>query len=225
MFAACLAGLALIGAERGFTPLFNGTDLEGWMGDTTGYLAQAGEIRVAPQGASGKGPGFLYTKGTWGDFELRFEFKLTPGANNGLAIRAPGTGNPAFDAMEVQILDNTHPMYATLKPWQYHGSIYGVAAARRGFLKPVGEWNDETVICDGDRVTVILNGHVLLDADLAEARSNGTVDGQAHPGLNRPSGHLGFCGHGSEVAFRNIRIRPLAPASAPPPSTDSERGS
>ena len=113
--------------------------------------------------------------------------------------------------MEVQILDNGHPSYANLKPWQYHGSIYGVAAARRGCLKPTGEWNDETVICDGRRITVILNGHVLVDVDLDEVTREGTIDGRPHPGLARPSGYIGFCGHGSAVSFRNIRIRPLAP--------------
>lgn len=214
MLSALLLTLSLCGTEPGFTPLFNGTDLQGWTGDTVGYLARAGELVVVPPGPSGKGPGHLYTTGTWDDFELRFEFKLTPGANNGLAIRAPGTGDPAYSAMEVQILDNTHPTYARLKPWQYHGSVYGIAPARRGFLRPTGAWNDETVICDGHRITVVLNGHVIVDVDLEQAARDGTLDGKLHPGMLRPGGHIGFCGHGSEVAFRNIRIRELAPARA-----------
>jgi hypothetical protein len=213
MYTSLLLVLSLCSVERGFTPLFNGTDLQGWTGDTIGYQAKAGELVVLPPSNANSGPGHLYTTDTWSDFELRFEFKLTSGANNGLAIRAPGNGDPAYSAMEVQILDNTHPQYATLKPWQYHGSIYGIAPARRGFLKPAGEWNDETVICDGPRVTVVLNGHVLVDVDLEHAAKNGTIDGHAHPGMFRPNGHIGFCGHGSEVAFRNIRIRPLAPAA------------
>ena len=198
--------------ETSFTSLFNGHDLSGWTGDTVGYQVIDHAIVVRPPQQGQAGPGYLYTKDTWTDFEFRFEFQLSPGANNGLAIRSPGTGNPAYAAMELQILDNPHPSYATLKPWQYHGSIYGVAAARRGFLKPAGQWNDETVICDGRRITVILNGHVLLDVNLDEVSRDGTLDGRPHPGLARANGVIGFCGHGSEVAFRNIRIRPLEPA-------------
>jgi hypothetical protein len=214
MLSTLVLAAALIGPETGFTALFNGTDLHGWQGDTVGYQAINGTISVAPgavdPGAEGNtSPGFLYTTGQWDNFELRFEFKLTPGANNGLALRWSGQGNPAYDGMEVQILDNPHPSYAKLKAYQYHGSVYGVAAARRGCLRPTGEWNDETVICDGPRVTVILNGHVITDVNIQEALQQGTLDGQHHPGLGRTGGHIGFCGHGSAVAFRAIRIRPL----------------
>jgi hypothetical protein len=220
MLFMLIVSAALIGSsarsappETGFTSLFNGHDLSGWTGDTVGYRVIDHAICVQPPRAGQAGPGFLYTDDSYANFELRFEFQLSPGANNGLAIRAPGTGNPAYAAMELQILDNTHPQYAALKPWQYHGSIYGVAEARRGFLKPTGHWNDETVICDGRRITVILNGHVLVDVDLDEVSRDGTIDGKKHPGLARASGLIGFCGHGSEVAFRAIRIRPLTPST------------
>ena len=59
----------------------------------------------------------------------------------------------------------------------------------------------------GPKVKVILNGTAILDADITEARKNGTVDGQKHPGLSRNSGHIGFLGHGSPVQFKNIRIK------------------
>lgn len=214
MVSSFLLMLSLCGVEVGFTPLFNGTNLHGWKGDTVGYRAEAGELVVVPPGPSNSGPGHLYTTDTFDDFELRFEFKLTPGANNGLAIRSPGIGDPAYSGMEIQILDNSHPTYAQLKPWQYHGSVYGIAPARRGFLRPAGQWNDETVICDGHRVTVVLNGHVIVDVNLKRAAEVGTIDGNAHPGMLRPGGHIGFCGHGSAVAFRNIRIRPLEPSAS-----------
>ena len=217
MVSLLLLILSLHSAEAGFTPLFNGTDLHGWKGDTMGYRAHEGELIVTPLGTSSQGPGHLYTTDTFNDFELRFEFKLTPGANNGLAIRAPGTGDPAYSGMEIQILDNMHPKFATLKPWQYHGSIYGIAPARRGFLRPPGQWNDETVICDGHQVTVVLNGHVIVHVDLQDVAKAGCIDGNAHQGMLRPGGHIGFCGHGSEVAFRDIRIRLLEPSTVTVP--------
>ncbi len=111
--------------------------------------------------------------------------------------------------MELQILDNDAAIYADLKPYQYHGSVYGVIPAKRGFLKPVGEWNYEEVIVSGTEVKVILNGTVIVEGDIAEASDRGTIDGNDHPGLKNRTGHIGFLGHGSVVRFRNIRIREL----------------
>lgn len=193
--------------EEGFTPLFNGYNLDGWTGNKVQYQAVNGVIVVDPE-ASGSS-GNLFTEKQYADFNFRFEFMLTPGANNGLGVRAPLEGNAAYGGIELQILDNTASIYANLKPYQYHGSLYGVAPAERGYLKPVGEWNVQEVIVTGDRYQVILNGTKILDVDAKEAVKNGAMDGKEHPGLKRKKGHIGFLGHGSEVKFRNIRIKEL----------------
>jgi hypothetical protein len=152
----------------------------------------------------------LLTQDQYDDFILRFEFKLTPNANNGLAIRAPVHGDAAYNGMELQILDGSSGKYPDLKPYQTHGSIYGVAPAKRGFLKPVGAWNQQEVLCRGRNLRVTLNGHVILDVNLDEVAPEGkTIDGQNHPGLQNTKGHLGFLGHGDPVAIRNIRIQDL----------------
>ncbi|MCF7974922.1 MAG: DUF1080 domain-containing protein [Phycisphaerae bacterium] len=190
--------------EPGFVSLFNSTDtdLTGWVGDTNGYLVQDGTIVCKPGGN-------LYTEKQYSDFVFRFEFKLTPGANNGLGIRAPLTGDAAYQGMELQILDDTADQYKNLQPYQYHGSIYGVVPVKRGHQKPVGEWNTQEVIARGNQITVILNGVTVVDADIKEASKNGTetMDHRPHPGLLRKTGHIGFLGHGSVVEFRNIRIQ------------------
>jgi len=191
-------------SEEGFTPLFNGKDLTGWTGDTKGYRAEDGAIVVSPE-ASGN----LYTEREFRDFNFRFEFKLTPGANNGIGIRTPLAGDAAYAAMEIQVLDDTGEAYRNLQPYQYHGSIYGVVPAKRGALKPVGEWNSEEITVQGRRVTVVLNGTTIVDADIDEASKGGTVDHRDHPGLKNQSGRIGFLGHGTRVEFRNIRIREL----------------
>ena len=135
--------------------------------------------------------------------------ELTPGANNGLGIRTPLEGDPAYVGMELQILDDTAEVYANLQPYQYHGSVYGVVPAKRGHLKPVGEWNEQEVICRGPRVVVKLNGEVIVDADVQKASEPQTVDGREHPGLKREKGYLAFCGHGAHLEFRNLRIMEL----------------
>jgi hypothetical protein len=192
--------------EEGFTSLFDGKTLEGWQGNVKGYAAEDGAIVCVP----GKGGGGnLYTKKEYADFDLRLDFKLTPGANNGLGIRAPLEGDAAYVGMELQVLDDTAKQYANLKPFQYHGSIYGLVAAKRGHQKPVGEWNSQQVICKGRKVTVILNGVTIVDADLDEVAKDEKLDIKAHPGMNRPKGYIGFLGHGSKVEFRNLRIKEL----------------
>ena len=206
--AIILTGCNAPSADTGFTPLFNGHNLDGWTGDTSGYIVKNEEI-MSRIPEPGEHLGNLYTAEEYANFILRFEFKLTPGANNGLGIRTPLTGDAAYVGIELQILENTHEKWAGLEPWQFHGSVYGVAAAERGYQMPPGEWNMQEVVVDGRRIEITLNGHVILDVDLDEVSRGGTIDGRDHPGLNRASGHIGFLGHGDEVAFRNIEIKPL----------------
>ena len=190
--------------EEGFTPIFDGKTLDGWVGATNGYKVEDGNIVCDPHTG-----GNLYTEKEYANFVLRFDFKLPAGANNGLAIRAPLKGNAAYVGFELQILDNSAEVYSKLAPYQYHGSLYGLAAAKRGFQKPVGEWNTQEVTVDGDQIKVVLNGETILDADLAEIRKNPTLDKQDHPGLDNETGHVGFLGHGAKVEFRNLRIKEL----------------
>jgi len=189
---------------KGFTALFNGKDLSGWTGDTKGYAAEDG-LLIAKK----KGGGNLYTQKKYSNFVFRFDFQLQPGGNNGVGIRCEKGKNAAYHGMEIQILDDTAKQYANLKPYQYHGSIYGVVPARRGFLKPVGEWNTEEIIANGSQITVKLNGTVIVDADIEKAGKPKTIDGNAHPGLFNKTGHIAFLGHGHELKFRNLFIKEL----------------
>lgn len=192
--------------KEGFEVLFDGTNLDKWTENKAYIVNDEGYIWVYPNAKFG---GNLYTKEEYGDFVYRFDFKLTSGANNGVGIRAPLEGDAAYEAMEIQVLDNDADVYKDLKPYQYHGSIYGVVTAKRGYLKPLGEWNSEEIYVKGNRVKVTLNGTVIVDADIAEASKNGTLDGKQHPGLKRTSGHIGFLGHGTEVFFKDIRVKKL----------------
>ncbi len=193
-----LSGSAVAAEDEGFTSIFDGKTLEGWKGSVDGYAVENGAIVCKPNGRN------LYTNKEYSNFVLRFEFKLTPGANNGIGLRAPTEGDPAYTGMESQVLDDTADQYKGLKEYQFHGSIYGVAPAKRGHLKPVGEWNVEEIVCDGKHVKVTLNGVVIVDADVIKP-----IDGQNHPGLSRDKGHIAFCGHGAHVEFRNLRVKEL----------------
>jgi hypothetical protein len=122
---------------------------------STATKSKDGAIRCK----AGKG-GNLFTEGRrYGDFTVRLQFRLPPGGNNGLAIRYPGEGDPAYAGFELQVLDDSAPQYTTLKPYQYHGSVYGVVPSHRGYQRPVGEWNFEEVTVRGSHFTVDAERH------------------------------------------------------------------
>lgn len=194
--------------EEGFASLFDGETLDGWIlvygkKSGRGYIVENGNI-VCPK----DGGGNLLTRKEYANFVFRFEFKMEPGGNSGAAIRAPIGGDIAYSGMEIQILDHDHARYqGRLKPTQKHGSIYGVVAAKTGFLKPAGEWNEEEITADGRRITIKLNGHVIVDADLDSVTDPDVL--KKHPGLARTKGRIGFLGHHTLVEFHNIRIKEL----------------
>jgi hypothetical protein len=196
--------LAKHGAE-GFRSIFNGKNLADWAGPIENYEVKDGTLRCKEH----KG-GTIYYNQEVSDFMARVEFKLTPGGNNGLAIRHPGGhSDTAYHGMcELQILDDGHPKYAkTLDARQAHGSAYGMVAAHRGYLRPTGEWNFEEVTVKGPKIKVELNGTVILDADLSKVKE--FMANSAHPGKDRTSGFFGFAGHHDPVEFRNVAIKTL----------------
>jgi hypothetical protein len=191
------------GGGEGWKSHFNGKDLTGWQGPVENYEVVDGAIVCKAQ----KG-GTLHTLEEFSNFKARVEFKLPPGGNNGLAIRYPGTGESAYVGMcELQVLDDTAEKYAKLDPRQYHGSVYGMVAPHRGYLRPVGDWNFEEVTVEGSRIRVELNGTVIVNADIAGITE--FAGNKAHPGKDRTSGFFGFAGHNDPVAFRAIQLQPL----------------
>jgi hypothetical protein len=189
--------------SKGFEDVFNGKDFAGWAGPIDEYQVKDGAIMCRP----GKG-GTIYTKDEYTDFVARVEYRLPPGGNNGLAIRYPGKGDTAYVGMcEVQVLDDTAKQYAKLDPRQYNGSVYGIVAAQRGYLRPVGEWNFEEVTVKGPAIKVELNGTVIVDTDVSKVTEY--MANSKHPGKDNKSGHFGFAGHNNPVAFRNVQIKKL----------------
>ena len=210
--ALSIGGEFGLAADRGFAPLFNGKDTTGWVyglrGD--GQENRAGKGYQVKDGilyCTREDGGNLFTEQEYYDFVFRFEFRLEPNANNGVGIRAPLQGDAAYVGMEIQILDDSGSRYTNLRPAQYHGSIYDVVPAKRGALKPVGQWNSEEISAKGRRIRVKVNGKTTVDASLDDIRDEAVL--KKHPGLARKNGRIGFLGHGARVEFRNIRIKKL----------------
>ena len=205
-------------------PIFNGKDLSGWRGDTAGYVVENG-VLVCKKGGKD-----LVTEKQYGDFAFHFEFKLQESGNNGIGIRVPEGGHPSSDGMEIQILDNNGSLYngeavmangkkrklSWLKPWQYHGSVYGIVPAKTGYLKPVGEWNSQTIVAIQDHIIVILNGAVIVDTFLDDVTP---VSGGAHKGKHNKTGHIMLAGHSDRVEFRNLKVSDYSHSPTSPKST------
>ena len=207
--------------EQGFTALFNGKDFTGWVygrraNGTENRSGKGYQIENGVIFSTKEDGGNLYTEKEYADFVFRFDFKLTENANNGIGIRAPLEGDAAYVGIEIQVLDDGGSSYTKLQPYQYHGSIYGMVAPKRGFQKPVGEWNTEEITARGRRISVKLNGTTIVDADLDGVKDVETL--KSHRDLSKPEGsrgiantkgHIGLLGHGARVEFRNLRIKEL----------------
>ncbi len=210
---SCLFLLALLLApqtlaqppqEEGFVSLFNGKDLTGWQ-----QYASKAKVWVAEEGliaCTGRGGGWLGTSRDYADFELRLEYRLTPGGNSGIYIRAPEEGHISRVGMEIQLLDDQHPRYAKLDFYQYTGSIYHVVAPRRRASKPAGQWNEMHIQAKGRDLIVVLNGKKIVDTNLDRWLQEPAV-AKEHTGLARTTGRIGLQSHTDRVEFRNLRIK------------------
>ncbi|TVQ02362.1 MAG: DUF1080 domain-containing protein [Balneolaceae bacterium] len=186
-----------------FGALFNGENLDGW--EVVGGQPGSWGVENGMLYTTGVGSGWISTTSVYDDFIIELEYRVPVGGNSGVFIRAPRDGNPAYQGLEIQILDDYAERYANLQPWQYTGSIYDVLAPSKRVTKPAGEWQQMKIVAKGPRVQVTLNGEMILSANLI----NHMEKASGHPGLVRRSGYIGLQNHSDRVDFRNIRVSPV----------------
>jgi hypothetical protein len=192
-------------SDPDYKQIFNGKDFTGWKGPLDNYQIEDGTILCKPEHG-----GTIYYDQEFTDFKVRLEFLLSPGGNNGLAIRYPGEGDTAYVGMtELQVIDNSSELYiGKIDDRQFHGSVYGMIAAKKGYQYPVGVWNYQEVTVKGSTIKVELNGTVILDGDVKDITD--FMHDRAHPGKDRTSGYFGFAGHNDPIRYRNVFIKSLA---------------
>lgn len=222
----CLGVLVLRGESRAadadaFTPLFteDGSP-KGWMVRQWNDVSKPAEEGVHWTVKDGILHG-SETRGTWlvseklySDFVLELEFKLGPTGNSGVGLRFPDAGDPAYDGMELQIVDNRY--YGNKgEKMQLCGSIYRGSAPKKQMFKPE-DWNKYQITCQGPHVKVILNGEVIQDLNLDEQTQTlhrDSPEKTSPPLKDRPrKGHIGLqeLSRGDvHVQFRNVRIKEL----------------
>jgi hypothetical protein len=162
----------------------------------------------------------IWTKKEYDNFILDLEFKTAPGTNSGVIVYASDTANWIPNSVEIQIADDYADQWAKAdKTWQ-SGAVFGrLAANQQKVVKQPGEWNRYTITCQGQNITVELNGQKVTEMDMSKwtsAKQN--PDGSEIPSwLSKPlaqlptEGHIGFQGKhaGAPIWFRNIRIKEL----------------
>jgi len=200
--AACAGSCARMHARDRDMDLLS-TGLVGWQ--QIGGQGGAWRIQDGVLSVEGENGGWLATHRQYGDFALFLEFRVPPGGNSGVFIRAPLEGDPAYTGLEIQIVDDYAERQSPLESWQYTGSIYGVQAPSDRVSKKAGQWQTMVIVARGARIQVGLNGTKIVDADL----TNYAHLANTHPGLARTGGYIGLQSHGSRVEFRNVRIREL----------------
>jgi hypothetical protein len=201
--------------DDGFVPLFAGDGVpQGWRvtlwSDVSKRPPPGAAWRVEKNVLHGSTPrgSWLVSERQYGDFTLDFEFKLGPQGNSGVGLRIPDAGDPAFDALEIQIVDARY-YDGTGNADQLTGSLYGALPPAKQVYKPE-EWNRYEITCRGPQVTVKLNGETIQDVNLDEQTKKLE---RGSPLAQRPRrGHVGFQElgrRGSHVQIRGARIKEL----------------
>lgn len=201
-------------ADDGFVPLFGGDSLQGWKVSDWSNVRTPQRVEGTPWKIEG---GVLYglNKRTWiisprqyGDFVLKLDSKISRGSNGGIGLRFPPEGDPAYTAMEIQVVDAAVYYGGRSRPNQRTGSIYDEIAAGKDVVKPVGQWNSWEITARGSQVTIVLNGEKIIDADLSRETKARQQKGPAL--AERPlKGHIGFQNLNGTITLRNIMIKPL----------------
>lgn len=201
----------------GFELLFDGESLDGWhvfKGDgTPGWDVLDGTLaRVGPGGD-------LVTDRVFGDFELRLQWKVSPGGNSGILFRIQDESQRTYHgAPEIQVLDDAAHADGASR-LTAAGANYGLHPAPEGVVRPAGEWNDIRLVVDGSHVEHWLNGRKIVEYELWSDEWREKVAASKFAewpeyGMAR-EGRIGLQDHGDRVWFRSIRIRTLDEGGGP----------
>jgi len=226
----------LTAAERaaGWKLLFDGTTLNGWRGlgydsiPTAHWRVDHGAIRKIPAGeiprlADGQpaAGGDLMSIGTYGDFELAWEWKIGRAGNSGVkynvseALSISVAANHAAIGFEYQLLDDSLNSDNKI-PSHLAGSLYDMIPSNAGTLvRPVGEWNASRVVFKGNHIEHWLNGRKVVEVDLGTARYDSVFQKSKYRTIKdfsvRKKGHIVLQDHGEEIFFRSIKIKEGTP--------------
>jgi hypothetical protein len=196
--------------KAGWKLLFDGKTTAGWRGfkakaPDRGWHVVDGALSPDPKTSKD-----IISDGSYGDFELAFEWKIAPKGNSGVMFHVTEIGEETYwSGPEYQVLDNAHGE----KPPEQAGALYALYPPSKDMTKPVGQFNHARIVVRGSKVQHWLNGVKVVEYDMASPDFKARVAAskfKAWPQFAAsPSGHIALQNHGAQVWYRNIKIRPL----------------
>ncbi len=203
--------------QEGWKLLFDGKSTDGWHSygqkqAATTWQAQNGVLSFSP--ATSDINTDLLTHEQYENFELKLEWKISPGGNSGIMYRvqeredAPGW----FTGPEMQILDDAaHP--DARYPKHRSGDLYDMIACRFVSVKPAGEWNKIRLRVQNNKVQHWQNGHLVVEYTIGDDSWNEIFTNSKFAEMadfaKKPKGHILLQDHGDKVYFKNIKIKAL----------------
>jgi len=190
--------------ENGSLSAFRGYRMES---APNGWSADGNELSFDPKSGSAD----LSTREKYGDFDLRFDFKIAKGGNSGVKILVAEEDSEGWPiGPEYQIIDDDMNREA---PYHRTGACYEMYAPSKDSHKPAGEWNSARILKQGAHVTHWLNGEKVVEYEIRSddwtARLKKSKYTQ-NPSYARDSeGYICFQDHGTKAWFRNLRIRKI----------------
>ncbi len=204
--------------EQGWVSLFDGKSLQGWHlfkkpGSQSAWLVQDGAIYLDVSRKDGRGD--LVTDQAFGDFHLKFEWKVRKGSNSGVIFfvqEQDRFGATWHTGPEFQVIDNTgYP--DKLGPMQMAGSLYDLVACPPEYIKPTGEWNASEIIFQKGKLELILNGQkavsIVVWSDAWKTLIANSKFRSMKDFAQLLQGKIALQDHGGEVWYRNILIKSL----------------
>jgi hypothetical protein len=206
-------------SDGAWTALFDGKSTDAFRGYNSdkfpeGWAVEGKVLHVLP----GKHGGDLMTKEEFEDFELSYEWKVSPGGNSGVIYKVVETKGPSWHTgFESQVLDDT--LHGDGKnPKTSAGALYALIAPNADKkVNPVGEWNTAKIIVKGAHGEHWLNGKKVVEYEQGSPQLQALIAESKFAKIKNPElpfgsvkkGHICFQAHGQEVWFRDLKIRKL----------------
>ena len=198
--------------RAGFELLFDGKSMAAWTAFRSDALPARGwTVRdAAIVHEAGGGGGDLVSRAQYADFDLRFSFRVAPGANSGVMWHVTDDGAETyFSGPEFQVLDDDA---RDPSPTHAVGALYDLVAATNKRVRPAGRWNDARIVVAEGRLQHFLNGAKVVDCACRGAEWEQRIAASKFrdwPFGEAARGRIALQDHGDEVAFRNLRIKRL----------------
>ena len=197
-------------ASAGYKLLFDGKTTAGWRGFKTPEPDAGWKIKHGALSPDAKSSKDLVTKASYENFDLSFDWKISPKGNSGVMFHVIPVGEEIYESgPEYQVLDNARGK----PPLERAAALFALYAPSKDMTKPVGQFNHARLVVDHGKVQHWLNGVRVVEYDINSADFKARVAAskfQRWPQFaTGKTGAIALQCHGDDVAFKNLKIKVL----------------